>query len=530
MPPGSRMKKCWVLTLAVLGAAISLLGSEQAVPGRQLLTLSKAALLDKIKGGWSGQVIGCTFGGPTEFVFNSTFIPDHQPIPWSGDAVRWYFENEPGLYDDVYMDLTFVEVLEAAGLEAPAAAFAEKFARAPYPLWHANQMARYNILNGIAPPQSGHWLNNPHADDIDFQIEADFAGLMSPGMAGGAAGICDRVGHIMNFGDGYYGGLFVAAMYSLAFAEKDVHKVVERAMAIIPGKTKFARTIQAVIEGHGLHPADWQRTWFEVERGWGADVGCPEGVFRPFNIDARMNAAWVVLGLLYGDGDFGKTLQVSARAGDDSDCNPATAGGVLGTILGLSGIPEKWKAGLEAIRGRDFPYTAVSLDEASDLSFKHALEMIKKRGGSVDGQTVRIPVEEPPAAPVEVAFEGHFPAERRRLGLRMDKTSPEAGLAFDGIGLAVNGEAAAAGGESGNRRGKFANAVLVVGAEIDGGPIEAFKLPLDSRVRKPTFFWKYGLKPGKHRVRFKLLQPFAGTEITLYDAVIYGDKPISSAS
>ncbi len=222
------MKKLLAAALSVWSAAVSFGCSDRAGTGREVVTLSRAALLDKIKGGWAGQVIGCTFGGPTEFVFNSTIIPDHQPIPWSGEAIRWCFENQPGLYDDVYMDLTFVEVLEESGLDAPAAAFAERFARAAYPLWHANQMARYNILNGIAPPRSGHWLDNPHADDIDFQIEADFAGLMSPGMVGAAAGVCDRVGHIMNSGDGYYGGLFVAAMYALAFVESDIHDVVGR--------------------------------------------------------------------------------------------------------------------------------------------------------------------------------------------------------------------------------------------------------------------------------------------------------------
>jgi hypothetical protein len=87
------------------------------------------------------------------------------------------------------MDLTFVDVFEKKGLDAPAASFAAAFAGAKYPLWHANQMARYDILNGLFPPESGHWLKNPHADDIDFQIEADFAGLMSPGIptAPGAA-------------------------------------------------------------------------------------------------------------------------------------------------------------------------------------------------------------------------------------------------------------------------------------------------------------------------------------------------------
>jgi ADP-ribosylglycohydrolase len=518
------MKKLLALALSLWGAAASLGGSDREAPLRGSLTLPKAALLDKIKGGWAGQVIGCTFGGPTEFVFNSTFIPEGQPIPWGGDAIRWYFENLPGLYDDVYMDLTFVEVLEESGLDAPAAAFAEKFARAAYPLWHANQMARYNILNGIAPPQSGHWLNNPHADDIDFQIEADFAGLMSPGLVGGAASVCDRVGHIMNFGDGYYGGLFVAAMYSLAFIEADVHKVVGRALAVVPPGTTFARTIRAVIDGHGLYPADWQRTWFEVERGWGNDKGCPEGVFRPFNIDARMNAAWAVLGLLYGDGDFGKTLQVSARAGDDSDCNPATAGGILGAIIGLDRIPDSWRSGLEAIRGKDFPYTRISLDEASNLTFKHALEMIKRSGGSVDGGTVRIPAEEVRAAPLEVGFEGHFPVERRRLGLRLNASSPEAVMEFEGIGLAVNGEAQLKnGGEKPAL--ESVDAALVVEVQLDGRPAETVKLPLADRVRKPTPFWKYRLAPGRHVVRFQLLEPSPEAELRLADAVIYGGKP-----
>jgi len=144
--------------------------------------LTKDALKDKIKGGWAGQVIGCTFGGPTEFQYCGTMIQDYIPIEWDETRMKWYYENAPGLYDDVYMDLTFVEVFEKEGLDAPATAHANAFANAEYKLWHANQAARYNILNGIDPPASGHWENNPHADDIDFQIEADFAGLMSPGM------------------------------------------------------------------------------------------------------------------------------------------------------------------------------------------------------------------------------------------------------------------------------------------------------------------------------------------------------------
>ncbi len=85
-------------------------------------SLTKAELKDKIKGGWAGQVIGCTFGGPTEFRYKGTMIQDYQPIPWDNNRCLWYYQNSPGLYDDVYMDLTFVDVFEKEGLDAPAAA------------------------------------------------------------------------------------------------------------------------------------------------------------------------------------------------------------------------------------------------------------------------------------------------------------------------------------------------------------------------------------------------------------------------
>jgi hypothetical protein len=218
--------------------------------------IGKASLLGKIKGGWAGQVIGCTFGGPTEFRFPGAMIHDYQPVAWDETLIARRFERSPGLYDDVYMDLTFVEVMAREGIDAPAASHAQAFARAPYPLWHANQAARSNILAGLLPPDSGHWTNSPHADDIDFQIEADFAGLMSPGLVNAAAAICDRVGHIMNYGDGWYGGVYVAAMYSLAFVSPDVPSIVENALRVLPPQSGFARCVRDVVAAYRADPSD----------------------------------------------------------------------------------------------------------------------------------------------------------------------------------------------------------------------------------------------------------------------------------
>ncbi|MCX6205601.1 MAG: ADP-ribosylglycohydrolase family protein, partial [Bacteroidetes bacterium] len=308
---------------------------QNALVDKQSINISKANLQDKIKGGWAGQTIGVTYGGPYEFHYLGTLINDYQKISWPDGQVKRYFDLEPGLYDDIYMDLSFVDVIEKYGVDAPVDSFANAFANAAYPLWHANQTGRYNVLNGIKAPASGYWKNNPHADDIDFQIESDFAGLMYPGMGNSASQLCDKVGHIMNYGEGYYGGVYVANMYSLAFVSNDINYVVSEALKSIPEKSKYRQCMQDVINWHQRYPNDWKKSWFEIQRKWTEDIACPEGVFMPFDISARVNSAYVLMGLLYGQGDFGKTVEIATRCGQDADCNPSTAGGILGAMLGF---------------------------------------------------------------------------------------------------------------------------------------------------------------------------------------------------
>ena len=225
------------------------------------VVMDKDVILDKIKGGWAGQTFGCTYGGPTEFKYNAMMIDDTIDIKWPESGYcKWYYDNEPGLYDDIYMDLTFVDVIDKYGVDAPADSFAVAMAYADYKLWHANQAARYNVLNGMTAPECGHWKNNPHADDIDFQIEADFAGLMTPGMPVSALEICDKVGHIMNYGDGWYGGVYVATMYSLAFVMDDVKEIAKEALKAIPQESDYYKCISDVIAWCGQNE-DWKQTW-----------------------------------------------------------------------------------------------------------------------------------------------------------------------------------------------------------------------------------------------------------------------------
>jgi hypothetical protein len=493
------MKKL-ILTLAVIAGIAGChnhpqKSTVQPFKEGESVKISKAELQDKIKGGWAGQVIGCTYGGPTEFRWNGTIIDDRISIPWDETRMLWYYTNAPGLYDDVYMDLTFVEVFEKQGLDAPDSLHALAFARAEYPLWHANQAARYNILNGMMPPASGHWKNNPHADDIDFQIEADFAGLMAPGMVNAAADVGNRIGHIMNYGDGVYGGIFVASMYALAFVYDDMEFVVEEALKTIPPESEFYQCIHDVIQWHKQNPDDWKSAWFEAQKKWTFDKGCPDGVFVPFNIDAKINAAYIVIGLLYGDGDFGATVDISTRCGYDSDCNPANAAGILGAMIGYSRIPDYWKQGIDKVENMDFQYTDMSLNKVYDIGFRHASEMIKRNRGSEEGSDMVIRYQEPKTFPLEVAFKGLFPVERRRVGRAITDSNPERSFDIEGCGFVLTGRAV--------KEGNLPEAILEADVFAGDQFLETVKMPTHGLIRKLEIAWNYDLPEGKHTITLK---------------------------
>ncbi len=491
-----------------------------------IITMSQEDLKDKIMGAWALQTIGVTYGGPTEFRYNKRIIPDSVDIIWNDTLMYHWMTRIPGLYDDIYMDLTFVEVFEKEGLDAPASSHGKAYANAEYWLWHANQQGRYNILNGIDPPESGHWLNNPHADDIDFQIEADFAGIMAPGMPNAASAICDPIGHIMNSGNGYYGGVYMAALYSNAYVMDDISQVVEKSLAVIPAQSSYYKCMRDVIDWCKQYPMDWKKTWGLVEEKWGEDIGCPDGVHADFNIDATINSAYVIMGLLYGNGNLDKTMDISTRCGQDSDCNPASAAGILGAMIGYRAIPEKWAKGLEMIEDLDFKYTNISLNDAYGLSFRHALEVIRRNGGEVGEDEVKIRVQEPVAVPFEENFPGYKILERRKIDRTFVSTEEtEIKIDFEGVGVVLTGK---------SHNKKFSEVWFL---SDDDHTMNSFKLetefyidgelavknvqPLKYIERNLELFYKYELPPGKHELVMKIINPHPDVTLRIGDLITY---------
>jgi hypothetical protein len=307
--------------------------------------------------------------------------------------------------------MTFLRTLELYGFDASIRQAGLDFAKSGYPLWHANRAGRDNLRSGIAPPDSGHPKFNSHADDIDYQIEADYSGLIAPGMPNVAVQLGEKFGRLMNYGDGLYGGQFVGGMYAEAFFEDDPAAIVKAGLECIPAESQYAGCIRDLLAWHAQAPDDWQKAWQRINEKYHlnpayrrASCGGPDSAF---NIDAKINGAYIVMGLLYGDRDPDRTIVVSTRCGQDSDCNPSSSAGVLFTTVGLSKLPDRFTSELD--RNAVFSHTAYSFTRLVEVCEQLARAAVLRSGGRIengpDGEVFVIPVVEAKPSAMEQCWE-----------------------------------------------------------------------------------------------------------------------------
>ncbi|MDR1518325.1 MAG: ADP-ribosylglycohydrolase family protein [Dysgonamonadaceae bacterium] len=390
------MTKKIVFTFIVAVCAISLISCDKG----NYRKISVKEYRDKMKAGWIGQIAGVCWGGPTEFRWQTQIIPADQMPVWTPEMINDAFGQ-----DDLYTEMTFLRTMEQYGLDVSIRQAGIDFANSGYPLWHANNEGRNNLRKGIAPPDCSHPKFNVHADDIDYQIEADFSGLIAPSMPNTVIALGDKFGRLMNYGDGVYAGVFVGAMYAEAFFEKDVVKIITTALEAIPAESQYAEMVRDMLQWYGEQPDDWEATWQKVEAKYHDNkdyrrVTCDAG---NFNIDAKINGAYILMGLLYGRGDLDQTILISTRCGQDSDCNPSNAAGVLFTTLGFSQLPARFSEKLD--ESRKFSHTEYNFPMLLDVCENIARQAIVKEGGRIekgsDGEEYfLIPVRKPVLSPV----------------------------------------------------------------------------------------------------------------------------------
>ncbi|MBP5166366.1 MAG: ADP-ribosylglycohydrolase family protein, partial [Oscillospiraceae bacterium] len=200
--------------------------------------------------------------------------------------------------------------------------------------------AYLNLRAGIKAPASGSMKQNGKtvAEQIGGQIFIDTWGLANPGNPARAAEYAARMASVSHDGEGIYGGMFIAACIAEAFVSEDINAIIEKGLSFIPEDCTYARMARDIKEFADLNPndEDWRAGYEYIRKKWGYSKyggGC----------HIIPNSAVMLLSLYYGRGDFSRTICICNMCGWDTDCTTGNVGAIMGVLVGLDGIEQKWR-------------------------------------------------------------------------------------------------------------------------------------------------------------------------------------------
>lgn len=195
--------------------------------------------------------------------------------------------------------------------------------------------AYLNLRAGVEAPLSGSIAKNGStvAEQIGGQIFIDTWGLVAPGNPDLAAKYAEKAASVTHGGNGVYGGIFVASCISYAFTETDIRKIIEKGLSYIPADSEYTRAVRSVMVFHDANPDDWRKGYAYVRDNFGYDR-------YPGACHIIPNICVMIVSLLYGEGDFARTLDICNMCGWDTDCNVGNVATIMGVRRGLAGIPQ----------------------------------------------------------------------------------------------------------------------------------------------------------------------------------------------
>ncbi len=320
-------------------------------------TISKEELMDKITGYWIGQLVGNFMGFPLETVYNEepcpVFIDRYYNYGNAGtikinDQDRRGYVNIladmfEGAFTDDDTDIEFVTLyaVEKYGLDITYPEITEMWKKhINRNIWVANRTARTLMDQGLIPPDTGKKENNKNWFQIDPQLVNEIWSVFYPGMIKKAAERAEWGARITNDDWGTHPTIAYGVMYSAAFFEKDVNKLVAMALESIPKDSPFYEGMLDVIKLHKEHD-NWRTTrellhnkYYHYRKG---DYEAPISV-----VSSLINGLAGIMAILYGNGDFVETTGIAVTAGYDCDNQAATCAGLIGVLHGASAIPDRF--------------------------------------------------------------------------------------------------------------------------------------------------------------------------------------------
>ncbi len=307
---------------------------------------------DKVNACWIGKNIGGTMGTPYEGTREMLDI--HGFVTKPGEVLP---------NDDLDLQMVWLYALEKEGpYHITASLLGEFWLSFITPHWNEYGLGKINMRRGLAAPMSGDYENN-WKDSNGAWIRTEIWACVTPGAPEAAARYAmedAKVDH--GAGEGTIAAAFVGAMQSAAFVLPDVRSCIEVALSVIPEYSRVAQSVRFVLEAYdqGMDP----KTARNAIQKMNADIG--DGWF-----EAPSNVAYTVLGLVYGKGDFKRSMILAINCGDDTDCTGATVGATMGILGGMAAIPTDWKEYLgddivtisiaRGDRGRSLPNSCTEL-------------------------------------------------------------------------------------------------------------------------------------------------------------------------
>ena len=291
-------------------------------------------LYDRMRGMWLGQLIGNAAGRETEGKYSSTPNPN--------DSVPWVLKQQWNADDDTDIEYIALHILETDGFDCNSYEIAGQWRThiTTSGIYIANKQAWHLMGDGYLPPETGSRTYNQHWYSIDSQITTETLGALSPGLVQTAIDLAGKFAHITNTGFPVHAAQFYAAMYANAFFEPNVISLVTQSLDAIPTTSRTHQVITDVLnwyfEDANDGTLDWRVTRYKLYNKYQGSNS--NGLYYTW-VESTVNTGATALAILYGRGDFKETVQIGVLAGWDCDCNPATAGGLIGIIQGFSNLP-----------------------------------------------------------------------------------------------------------------------------------------------------------------------------------------------
>ena len=295
---------------------------------------------NKVRGCWLGKNIGGTLGAPFE-----GYRGVHDIDFYTQDMSKGVAPN-----DDLDLQLVWLNVAERYGREISSTILGDYWLTYIVGNWSEYGAGKNNMANGLQPPLSG-WYNNHNRNSDGAFIRGEIWACLMPGHPDWAVEYAYNDASVDHFGEGVYGEIFTTAIESAAFVESDRDKLIDIGLSYIPADSDVAKAVNLVRECYKNN-----LSWKETRKKLLQEIPCAFGTIceDKTNIpepdipaglpgyDLPANIGLFVLGWIYGENDFGKSICIAAGCCEDGDCTAATLGSILGIINGADSLPAKW--------------------------------------------------------------------------------------------------------------------------------------------------------------------------------------------